>query len=103
MILLLSLTSNQKIQVLKIRVFSLPPLMIKLKNIMGLDERKSVFGFAINKNAVQPAHQISRISTFVIRFLESIISKLATSKIAMAGFAITTSETLKTGFLAMRA
>ena len=51
----------------------------KIKNIMGLHERKPVFGFAKNKGPVQPAHQLSQIYPFVIRFLES-IAKLATSK-----------------------
>ena len=53
----------------------------------------------------------SLISTFVIRLLESIISRLATSKISIfllvsvaeqAGFNLTLSETPKTGFVASR-
>ena len=39
-------------------------------------------GVGNNKGADQPAHQCSLISAFVIRFLESIISRLATSKIS---------------------
>ena len=46
---------------------------------MGLDARKPA-GFANNKSPDQPAHPRSLISAFVIRFLESIISKLATSE-----------------------
>ena len=41
---------------------------------LGLD----VWGFATNKSADQPVHMHSLISTFDIRLLESIISKLAT-------------------------
>ena len=37
-------------------------------------------GFANIKGADQPAHSHSLISSFVIRFLESIISKLGTEK-----------------------
>ena len=40
-------------------------------------------GFANIKGADQPAHQCRRISPFIILFLESIISKLATSQISM--------------------
>ena len=40
-------------------------------------------GFANNKGADQPAHPNSLISTFIICLLESIISKLATSKISI--------------------
>ena len=38
--------------------------------------------FADNKGADQPAHPSRLISAFVIRFLESTISKLATSEIS---------------------
>ena len=40
-------------------------------------------GFADNKGADQPAHRRRLISTFVIRFLESIISELATGEISI--------------------
>ena len=40
-------------------------------------------GFANNKDADQPAHLRSLIRAFVFRILESIISKLATSKISI--------------------
>ena len=38
--------------------------------------------FANNKGAAQPVHLCRLISTFVIRFLLSIISKLATCEIS---------------------
>ena len=50
---------------------------------MGLDARKPVRGFANNQGADQPVHPHSLISTFVIRVLESIISKLATGEISI--------------------
>ena len=54
----------------------------KLK--LGLDARKPVFGgFANNTYADQPAHARSLISAFVIRFLESIICKLAAGEISI--------------------
>ena len=40
-------------------------------------------GFANNKGADQPAHPRRLISAFVIRFLGSIISKLATCEISI--------------------
>ena len=40
-------------------------------------------GFAKNKGADQPAHPRSLISAFVIRLLESIISKLATRELSI--------------------
>ena len=40
-------------------------------------------GFANNKGADQPAHSLSLISAFVIRLLEIIISRLATSEISI--------------------
>ena len=64
-----------------------------------------------NTGADQPAHPNSLISVFVIRFLESIISRLATSQISifwlvslaeLAGLNLTLSETPKTGFVAWR-
>ena len=51
---------------------------------MGLDVKKPSFGgFANNKGADQPAHPHSLISAFVIRFLESMIFKLAASEISI--------------------
>ena len=67
--------------------------------------------FANNKGADQPAHPRSLISAFVFRFLESIISKLATCEFStfwlvfvaeQAGLNLALSETPKTGFLATR-
>ena len=40
-------------------------------------------GAATNKGADQPAHPCRLISTFIIRLLESIISRLATSEISI--------------------
>ena len=39
-------------------------------------------GFVNNKGADQPAHMRRLISTFVVHFLECIISKLATSEMS---------------------
>ena len=64
-----------------------------------------------NTGASQPAHQRRLISAFVIRFLERIISKLATSKMSIfqlvfvaeeTGLNLTLLETPKTGFLPTR-
>ena len=51
---------------------------------LGLDAKNPVFRFANNKSADKPAHPRRLISTFVIRFLESVIhvSKHVTSKIS---------------------
>ena len=73
--------------------------------------RKPVFDYANNKDADQPAHPRSLISTFVIRCLDSIIPLVSISEISslwlasvaeQAGLSLTWSETLKTGFLMMR-
>ena len=51
---------------------------------MGLDLRKPVFwGFANNTGTDQPVHPRSLISAFVIRLLESIISRLDTREISV--------------------
>ena len=64
--------------------------------------------YANNKGADQPAHSRSLISTFVVRYLDNIISVLAISEISrlelvsvaeQASLSLTWSETLKTGFL----
>ena len=44
-------------------------------------EKTCLRGYANNTGADQPAHLRSLISAFVIRFLESIICKLATDEI----------------------
>ena len=44
-------------------------------------EKTCLRGFANNTGADQPAHPRSLISAFVIRFLDSIICKLATGEI----------------------
>ena len=79
---------------------------------MGLNGRKPVCGGSRTTiGADQPAHPRSLISAFVIHFLESIISKLATSEIFifyLGSVAVesclnhTLSETLKTGFVVTR-
>ena len=74
-------------------------------------EKARLQGFVNNKGANQPAHPCSLISIFVIRFLESIIRKLATGEISVfllvsvakeTGLKLALSETPKTGFLASR-
>ena len=80
--------------------------------IIWASMRENLFsGFANNKDADQPAHPHSLISAFVIRFLESIISKLATSEILFfllvsvaeeTGLNINLSETQRTGFVVSR-
>ena len=68
-------------------------------------------GLANNKGADQPAHPRSLISAFVIRFLERIIFKFATSEISTfelvsvaeeTDLKLALTETPKTGFLATR-
>ena len=79
--------------------------------IIWASMRKNLsLGFANNKGADQPVRVRRLISTFVIRFLERMISKLATagensifwlvSVAEQAGLSLPLSETLKTGFLA---
>ena len=54
------------------------------RNYMSLDARKPVFGgFANNKGVDQPAHTGSLISAFVVRLMESIMSRHSTSEISM--------------------
>ena len=68
-------------------------------------------GVANNTDAEQPAHPRSLISVFVVRVVESIISKLATGEISIfylvcvaeeTGKSLAFSETPKTGFVASR-
>ena len=74
-------------------------------------EKTCLRGLGNNKGADQPAHQRRLISAFVIRFLESLISKLATREISIfllitvaeeTGLKLPLSETRKTGYLATR-
>ena len=74
-------------------------------------EKTCLRGFANNTGADQPAHPRSLISACVIRYLERIISRLATSESLIfklvvvaeqAGLNLTLSETPKTGFVAAR-
>ena len=60
---------------------------------MGLDERKPVFWFVNKKRRDQPAHLRRLIRAFVIRFLESVISKLATRETEETGLSLPLSET----------
>ena len=61
-----------------LREMQLPMLLI-----FGPQRRKTCLrGCANNKGADQPAHPRSLISAFVIRFLESIISRLTWSEIS---------------------
>ena len=78
---------------------------------MGLKARNLSAVFANNKGANQPAHRYSVISAFVICLLESIISRLATSKFSIfylvsvakeTGLSLPLLEIPKTGFLATR-
>ena len=46
-------------------------------------EKTCLWGFSNNKDTDQPAHPHRLISAFVISFLESIKSRLATSKISI--------------------
>ena len=80
---------------------------------MGLNARKPVLGvWEQQRRRPACAEGIrSLISTFVISFLESIISNLATGKISFSslisvaeetGLSLTLLETLKTGFVALR-
>ena len=46
-------------------------------------EKTCLRGFANNKGADQPAHPRRLISAFVIHYLESIISKIATDEISV--------------------
>ena len=74
-------------------------------------EKICLWEFAKNTGADQPAHLRSLISAFVIRFLESIICKLATGEISIfqmvsvakyTGLKLALSETPKQGFLVTR-
>ena len=74
-------------------------------------EKTSFRWFANNKGADQPVHYRSLIRAFVIRFLESIIPKFATSEISIfwlvfvaeeTGLSLALSETPKTAFVASR-
>ena len=74
-------------------------------------EKTCLREFANNTGADQPAHPRSLISTFVIRFMESIICKLATDEnssfyLVSVGeetdLKLALTETPKTGFLSTR-
>ena len=74
-------------------------------------EKTCLRGFANNIGADKPVPTHSLISAFVIRLLESIISRLASSEISIfklvsvaeeTGLSLTLSETPKTGFVEWR-
>ena len=74
-------------------------------------EKTCLWGFANNKGADQPAYPRSLISAFVIRLLESFVSRHALSVSSVlylvsvaeeTGLNLTLSEIPKTGFVAMR-
>ena len=62
--------------------FSFDLYLIYAYNIWASLRENHLVGFVSNKGADHPAHPRSLISTFVICFLESIISRLTTSKIS---------------------
>ena len=83
--------------------------IFKVGIIVGLfgpwHEKNCLRGSVDNKGGDQPAHPHSLITTFVIHLLERVITKLATSEIAIswvvavaeqAGLSMTWSETPKT-------
>ena len=65
-------------------VLDLHVVSIRHRELIGPRRKKSCLRrFANNTGADQPAHPRSLISAFVIRFLESIICKLATGEISI--------------------
>ena len=58
-------------------------VLLSTHNIWASTQENLSSGFATNKGADQPAHPCRLISVFVIRFLKSIISKLASRKISI--------------------
>ena len=78
---------------------------------LALTQENLSLVFGNNKGADQTVHLGSLISAFVIRLLESILSKLATSQFSILllvfvveemGLSLVLSETPKTGFVASR-
>ena len=74
-------------------------------------KKNLLLSYANNKGADQPAHPRSLARTFVVRYLDSILSILTNAKIsrlqlvsvvAQAGLNLTWSQTPKTGFLVTR-
>ena len=89
----------------------LPVDIINLFKYGPRREKTCLPGFVNNKGTDQPVHPRSLISTFVIRLLDNIISKLATSEIPIfylvpvaeeTGLSLALLETLKAGFVALR-
>ena len=79
------------------------PLQQKKKIWASTYEILTLF-YANNKGADQPAHLRSLISAFVIRYLDSIIAKLDTSKVSRFSIAEHSawSEIQKAGYLMLR-
>ena len=67
-----SIGYNKMLKVLEIGVISFGP-----------GREKTCLRKFVNKGADQPVHQRSLICAFIIRLMESIISRLATSKISI--------------------
>ena len=70
-------------------LIKLPHILLKVSSefllgfIWASTQENLSLGFVNNKGAGQPVHPHRLISAFVIRFLESIISKLATGEISI--------------------
>ena len=77
--------NTKKHYVHKMTIFLAPQIIKYTFAVMIWASRRDNLssGFANNKGADQPVHLHRLISAFVIRFLESIISKLATSNISI--------------------
>ena len=58
-------------------------ILLQVNHYMSLNTKKPAFGVGTNKGTDQPAHPPRLIRAFVIRLLESIISKLATGEISI--------------------
>ena len=78
---------------------------ISIQHKMSHVTRKPVFAYANNKGADQPAHPRSLISAFVVRYLDSIIPRLAIAELSrlyliseaeQTGLSLTWSKTPKT-------
>ena len=82
-----------------------------LKKSEPLCQKNLPSGLATKKGGDKPAHPCRLTSTFVIRFLEGIISKLATHEFSLflqvseaeeTGLSVALNETPKTGFVASK-
>ena len=82
--------------------------LLRLTSVWATSWENLFLPYAINKGADQPAHLRSLISTFVVRWVDSIIPPVSISEMpslylasvaAHAGLRLTWSKTPKTGFL----